>query len=59
MHLFNKKQPITFMLLCVAWEAIFHIPLAECFFSVLKREMYFGHEQEFITNEQLEIAISD
>ena len=33
--------------------------VAECFFSVLKREMYFGHEQEFITNEQLEIAISE
>ena len=33
--------------------------VAECFFSVLKREMYFGHEQDFITNEQLEIAISE
>lgn len=33
--------------------------VAECFFSVIKREMYLGHEREFYTNEQLAIAISE
>ena len=31
----------------------------ETFFSTLKREMYFGHEKEFKTREQLSIAIDE
>lgn len=33
--------------------------VAEGFFSILKREMYYGHEKEFYTNNQLEEAIRD
>lgn len=33
--------------------------VAEGFFSILKREMYYGHEKEFYTNKQLEDAIRD
>ena len=33
--------------------------VAEGFFSILKREMYYGHEKEFYTNKQLEEAIRD
>lgn len=33
--------------------------VAEGFFSILKREMYYGHEKEFCTNDQLEEAIRD
>lgn len=33
--------------------------IAEGFFSILKRELYYGHEREFITNQQLSIAIAD
>lgn len=33
--------------------------VAEGFFSILKREMYYGHEREFITLSQLETALRD
>lgn len=33
--------------------------VAEGFFSILKREMYYGHEKEFYTNDQLEEAIRE
>lgn len=31
----------------------------ETFFSTLKREMYYGHEKEFGTREQLRSAIEE
>ena len=31
----------------------------ETFFSTLKREMYYGHEKEFRTREQLKAAIEE
>ena len=31
----------------------------ETFFSTLKREMYYGHEKEFKTREQLKAAIDE
>lgn len=33
--------------------------VAEGFFSIIKREMYYGHEKEFYTNNQLADAIRD